>query len=121
LQLKILVVDDEKNIREGLGQALEYEDYKVELAADGKEAIAIVNQGGVDLVVTDLRMPRMGGEELLASVTSSNPNLPVIVLTGHGTVENAVAAMRNGAYDFLTKPVNLDRLNLLIKRALGKP
>jgi DNA-binding NtrC family response regulator len=119
LQLKILVVDDEKNIREGLGQALEYEDYKVELAADGKEAIAIVNQGGVDLVVTDLRMPRMGGEELLASVTSSNPNLPVIVLTGHGTVENAVAAMRNGAYDFLTKPVNLDRLNLLIKRALA--
>jgi DNA-binding NtrC family response regulator len=119
LQLKILVVDDEKNIREGLGQALEYEDYKVELAADGKEALGIVNRGGVDLVVTDLKMPRMGGEELLASITSSNPNLPVIVLTGHGTVENAVAAMRNGAYDFLTKPVNLDRLNLLIKRALA--
>jgi YesN/AraC family two-component response regulator len=74
LQLKILVVDDEKNIREGLGQALEYEDYKVELAADGKEAIAIVNQGGVDLVVTDLRMPGWEGRN---SWPQSLPATPI--------------------------------------------
>jgi len=117
--LTILIVEDEKNIREGLGQALEMEGYRVLLADNGLTALDIVNQGDVDLVVTDLKMPKMSGEELLAKVTSANPNIPVIVLTGHGTVENAVVSMRNGAYDFLTKPVNLERLALLIKRALS--
>lgn len=119
MKLSILIVDDEKNIREGLGRALELEGYGILLAEDGKQALEMFNRQQVDLVISDLKMPRISGEELLRSLMSSNPNVPVIILTGHGTVENAVGAMRDGAYDFLTKPVNLDRLSLLVKRALS--
>jgi DNA-binding NtrC family response regulator len=118
MKLTIMVVDDEKNIREGLMRALELDGYEVLGAEDGKQAWDLVQKRPIDLVVTDLRMPKLGGEDLIKNITSTQPNLPVIVLTGHGTVENAVAAMRHGAYDFLTKPVNLDRLSLLVKRAL---
>jgi DNA-binding NtrC family response regulator len=119
MKLTILVADDEKNIREGLREALMLDGYEVLLAADGKDALDIVNRGEVDLLITDLKMPRLSGEELLKNVASSFPTVPVIILTGHGTIETAVQAMHDGAYDFLTKPVNLDRLSLLVKRALG--
>jgi DNA-binding NtrC family response regulator len=114
----ILVVDDEKNIREGLAEALGLEGYRVITAADGAEALAAIEGGRVDLVITDLRMPRLAGGELLRTATGRYPGLPIIVLTGHGTIEDAVAAMRGGAFDFLTKPVNLDHLSLLARRAL---
>ena len=115
----ILVVDDEKNIREGLGKVLELDGYKVRLACDGKEAVQTLNRGDIDLVITDLKMPNLSGEEVLQKATMISPNLPVIILTGHGTIENAVRAMKNGAYDYLTKPVNMDRLSLLVQRALS--
>lgn len=118
MTFRLLVVDDEKNIREGLAAALELDGYDVVLAADGNEGWRRFQKGDVDLVITDLRMPGVTGEELLKRIGAEAPGLPVIVLTGHGTVENAVEAMRNGAYDFITKPVNLDRLSLLVKRAL---
>ena len=119
MKFNVLIVDDEKNIREGLGKALELEDYRVYLAADGKAAIKIINSEEIDLIITDLKMPEMSGEELLKKVASAYPTVPVIILTGHGTIESAVNAMRDGAYDFLTKPLNLDRLSLLVKRALA--
>ncbi len=119
MKFNILVVDDEKNIREGLGKALELDGYNVILAEDGKKALNYINGGDIDLVITDLKMPELSGQELLKRVASSYPTVPVIILTGHGTIENAVQAMRDGAYDFLTKPVNLDRLSLLVKRALS--
>jgi DNA-binding NtrC family response regulator len=119
VKLTILVADDEKNIREGLREALALDGYEVLTAADGKEAQDIVNGGEVDLLITDLKMPRLSGEELLIHVASQFPTLPVIILTGHGTIESAVQAMHDGAYDFLTKPVNLDRLSLLARRALA--
>jgi DNA-binding NtrC family response regulator len=119
MKLKILVADDEKNIREGLREALVLDGYEVVTAADGKEALDAVNRGDVDLVISDLKMPRLSGEELLKSVATQSPTVPVIILTGHGTIESAVQAMHDGAYDFLTKPVNLDRLSLLAKRALA--
>ena len=119
MKFKILVVDDEKNIRLGLAKALELEDYEVFMAEDGSEAMKIMVKANIDLVLTDLRMPRVSGEELLKKISSAYPTVPVIILTGHGTVENAVNAMRDGAYDFLTKPLNLDRLSLLVKRALS--
>ena len=112
MKLNILVVDDEKNIREGLGKALELEGYEVFLAADGLEALSHIDRGVVDLVIADLKMPKLSGEELLKRVVATYPTVPVIILTGHGTIEAAVQAMRNGAYDFLTKPLNLDRLSL---------
>ncbi|MDR3343048.1 MAG: sigma-54 dependent transcriptional regulator [Treponema sp.] len=118
MRFKLLVVDDEKNIREGLAASLEMDGHAVETAADGDEGWRRFQKGDIDLVITDLRMPGLGGEELLKRIGSETPGIPVIVLTGHGTVETAVEAMRNGAYDFLTKPINLDRLSLLVKRAL---
>jgi DNA-binding NtrC family response regulator len=118
MKFTILVIDDEKNIREGLKAALELDGYNVELAADGAAGLEIALKSEVDLVITDLKMPGVAGEEVLRRVTSETPGIPVIVLTGHGTVESAVDAMRAGAYDFLTKPLNLDRLSLLVKRAL---
>ena len=119
MKFNILIVDDEKNIREGLGKALELEEYNVFLAADGKEALTVINSEEIDLIITDLKMPEMSGEELLKKISSAYPTVPVIILTGHGTIESAVNAMRDGAYDFITKPLNHDRLSLLVKRALA--
>ena len=119
MNFTILVIDDEKNIREGLSAALELEGYSVRLAADGREGLAQIEKGDIDLVITDLRMPGISGEEVLARVRGESPGIPVIVLTGHGSIDTAVDAMRNGAYDFLTKPLSLDRLTLIVKRALA--
>ncbi|NLM01202.1 MAG: sigma-54-dependent Fis family transcriptional regulator [Treponema sp.] len=120
MKFNILIIDDEKNIREGLSESLELEGYNTFLAENGKEGLERIAKGDIDLVITDLRMPEISGEEVLAQVTTESPGLPVIVLTGHGSIDNAVEAMRNGAYDFLTKPLNLDRLTLIVKRALQR-
>ncbi|MFC1504261.1 sigma-54-dependent transcriptional regulator [Spirochaetota bacterium] len=114
----ILIVDDEKNIREGLKKALATHGYKVLLAKDGKEGFSKFMKEQVDLVIADIKMPEMDGMELLEKIIAEVPNTPVLILTGHGTIENAVEAMRIGAYDFLTKPLNLDKLELIIERAL---
>lgn len=119
MNFTILIIDDEKNIREGLSAALELEGYSVRLAADGREGLALIERGDIDLVITDLRMPGISGEEVLSRVRGESPGIPVIVLTGHGSIDTAVDAMRNGAYDFLTKPLSLDRLILIVKRALA--
>ncbi|MDR2151149.1 MAG: sigma-54 dependent transcriptional regulator [Spirochaetaceae bacterium] len=118
MKFKLLIVDDEKNIRTGLAAALELDGHEVVTAGTGDEGLKRFQKGDIDLVITDLRMPGLAGEDLLKHISAETPGIPVIILTGHGTVENAVAAMRNGAYDFLTKPVNLDRLSLLVRRAL---
>jgi DNA-binding NtrC family response regulator len=119
MKFKLLVADDEKNIREGLAASLEMDGYEVETAVNGSEGWKRFQKGDIDLVITDLRMPGLSGEELLKRIEAESPGIPVIVLTGHGTVETAVEAMRHGAWDFLTKPVNLDHLGELIKRALA--
>ena len=115
----ILIVDDEKNIVSGLEEAFTLEGYSVLTAYDGKEAWDKVNTNNVDLVITDLRMPMMNGNELVERISSSYPMLPVIVLTGHGTIETAVESMRKGAVDFFTKPVDLDKLFLVVKKCLA--
>ena len=119
MKFNVLIVDDERNIREGLVKALELDGHKILLAGDGQVAMETINANEIDLVVADLKMPGMAGEELLRQIVASYPTIQVIILTGHGTIETAVDAMRHGAYDFLTKPVNLDRLSLLVKRALS--
>jgi acetoacetate metabolism regulatory protein atoC len=118
MKFKILVIDDEKNIREGLQIALEDDGYDVITAADGADGLHKAMYDSPDLIITDLRMPEVSGEKIIHEVISKMPGLPVIVLTGHGTIETAVAAMQAGAYDFLTKPLDLDHLLLLVKRAL---
>ncbi len=115
---KILIADDEKNIRDGLKKSLGYDGYEVDVAEDGEQAIKKVYDGGIDLVVSDLRMPKKDGGQMLLDILEFDNNIPVIILTGHGNIETAVELMRKGAYDFLTKPLNLDKLSLIIARAL---
>jgi DNA-binding NtrC family response regulator len=118
MKFKLLVVDDEKHIREGLAEYLEMDGYEVSTAVQGEEAWKRFQRGDIDLVVTDLRMGALSGEELLKRIVAEAPGVPVIMLTGHGSVDSAVAAMRCGAYDFLTKPPNLEHLSFIVKRAL---
>ena len=118
MKYRLLVVDDEKNIREGLAAGLELAGYEVVTAADGNEALKRFLKGDIDLVISDLKMPGLSGVELLERIQAEIPGTPVMLLTGHGTVETAVEAMRLGAWDFLTKPVNIDHISLLAKQAL---
>ena len=115
---KILIIDDEKNIRDGIKKSLEYEGYEVATAENGDKGIDIVYKGGIDLVITDLKMPEKTGEEFLKDVLDFDKHIPVIILTGHGNIETAVDMMSLGAYDFMTKPFNLDKMLLIIARAL---
>ena len=114
----ILTIDDEENIRNGLADNFELEGYNVAKAASGKEGLAIIAKGGIDLVITDLRMDGMTGEEVVRRVTTEYPGIPIIVLTGHGSIDDATKAIKSGAYDFLTKPLDLDHLNHVVKNAL---
>ena len=118
MKFTLLIIDDEKNIREGLAANFEMEDYNVKTASNGAEGLKLLEQGDIDLVITDLRMPGISGEQVLAKVAAETPGIPVIILTGHGSIDSAVDAMRHGAYDFLTKPLNLDQLGMIVKRAL---
>lgn len=113
----ILIVDDEKNTREGLRTSLE-EDYEVYLAADPAGAQAVMETDRVDLLLTDLRLGAESGMDLLGWALRQTHPPVCIIMTAYGTVDAAVEAMKRGAYDFVTKPVNIDRLDLLIKRAL---
>jgi DNA-binding NtrC family response regulator len=113
----ILIADDEKNTREGLARALQRH-YNVLLAEDGRRALELLEQQPVDVVLSDVRMPGMDGLTLLSRALARQPQPLVILLTAYGTVETAVEAMKRGAYDFLTKPVNLDQLDLKLKQAL---
>lgn len=114
----ILTIDDEENIRNGLADNFELEGYNVQQAANGKAGLELIANGGIDLVITDLRMDGMSGEEVVQHVTTEHPGIPIIVLTGHGSIEEAAKAIKAGAFDFLTKPLDLDHLNHIVKNAL---
>lgn len=114
---KILIIDDERNTREGLERALKAE-YDVALAEDAEKGLDQITAGNFDIVLTDLRMPGLDGLSLIKRVKAMENPPDCIMLTAFGTVENAVEAMKSGAYDYLTKPINLDNLELLLKRAL---
>ena len=114
----ILTIDDEENIRNGLADNFELEGYEVKQAASGEEGLKLIDEGGIDLVITDLRMDGISGSEVVQRVTSEHPGIPIIVLTGHGSIDDATAALKAGAFDFLTKPLDLDHLNKIVKNAL---
>ncbi len=116
----ILVVDDERVIREGCRRLLSPEGYQVLTAENGREALDLLLTESADVILCDLLMPVMGAFEVIEQVSVKYPDLPLIVITGHGTVATAVEAMRKGAYDFITKPFAADHLILIIKRALEK-
>ncbi len=113
----VLIVDDEVNIRRVLAAMLKREGYEVTTAADGEQALAVLQKTPVHVVVTDLVMPRMGGMELLRRVALDFPDVPVIVITAHGSVDSAVAALKAGAFDYITKPFEQDELKNVIAKA----
>src|SRR5438309_5417427 len=116
----LLVADDDPGLRESLERTLTREGYRVVLASDGRAALERVQAGGVDLIVTDLRMPGLTGLELLRAAKAIMPDVDVILLTAFGTVEEAVKAMQDGAYDFLTKPFRREQLIKLVDKALER-
>ena len=116
----ILVVDDEKVIRDGCSLILKPEGYRVATAENGQQALDILSQEPVHVVLCDLKMPVMGALEVLEKMGVQYPEIPVIIITGHGTVDDAVECMKKGAYDFVTKPFRLEHLTLCVRRALEK-
>jgi two-component system, NtrC family, response regulator HydG len=116
----LLVADDDPGLRESLERTLTREGYRVVLASDGRAALERVQAGGIDLIVTDLRMPGLTGLELLRAAKAIMPDVDVILLTAFGTVEEAVKAMKDGAYDFLTKPFRREQLIKLVDKALER-
>jgi DNA-binding NtrC family response regulator len=115
---RILIVDDEANARTALAELLRDEGYQVETAADGFKALPKLEEFGPDLLLTDLKMPGMDGIDLMRKARETYPELVVIVMTAFGAVETAVTAMRQGAADYITKPINLDELGLVVERAI---
>ena len=119
MQSRILVVDDEKEIREFLSKALtRIAGFHVEMAEDGEEALRKIDQDKLDLILTDLRMPKMDGLNLITEIAKTKPEILTILMTGHGTVDSALEAMKRGASDYLTKPINLDELVLRVQKVL---
>ena len=117
--IKLLVVDDEKNIRLGLSRFLESCDYEVSTAESGRQALDTMEaKGGFDLVLSDWKMAEMNGLELLKRVKERFPDTIVILMTAYGTIDNAVTAMKAGAYDYLSKPFSLDQVRHALQRAL---
>jgi len=116
----ILVVDDEKIIREGAERILTKEGWKTKIAKNGERGLELIKNNAFQILLLDLMMPGISGMEVLKVVKESHPDLLVIVITGYSTIENAVEAMRNGAYDFVPKPFTPDQLRIVVRRALEK-
>ncbi len=117
---RVLVVDDEKVVREGCRRVLSGKKYEIFTAENGKQALEILAEENVDIMLLDLKMPVMGGEEVLEKTRDAYPDIPVIVITGHGTVDTAVECMKKGAYDFITKPFQIDQFRITVERAADK-
>lgn len=116
----ILIVDDERPIRSTLKDILEYEKIKVEEAEDGQKAIELFKKKEFDAVLCDIKMPGMDGMEVLEQLQSINPDVPVIMISGHGTIETAVESLKKGAYDYIPKPPDLNRLLVSVRNALDR-
>jgi DNA-binding NtrC family response regulator len=114
---KILVIDDEANLRKVLAAILRRDGFDVTVAVDGEQGLAEFHKNGADIVVTDLVMPRAGGMEVLRAVNAANPDVPVIIITAHGTVDSAVEAIKAGAFDYVTKPFDQAELSAVIAKA----
>ena len=115
---RILIVDDEKAIRDSLQIVLSEEGFEAEVVTDGLEALHKIEEGGYDLVITDLKMPRLNGMELLEKSSKISPDTFFIIMTAYASVDTAINALRNGAYDYLIKPVEFDDLIIRVKRLL---
>ncbi|MBS1614046.1 MAG: sigma-54-dependent Fis family transcriptional regulator [Bacteroidetes bacterium] len=116
----VLIADDEKSIRKTLREILEYESYKVDEAEDGAKAFEMLRDGDYDCALLDIKMPKMDGLEVLDKLQGTDCDTPIIMISGHGSVENAVEATKKGAYDFISKPPDLNRLLITVRNAMDK-
>jgi two-component system nitrogen regulation response regulator NtrX len=117
---RILVIDDEKSIRNSLKDVLEYEGHQIEEAANGKEGLTLIRKEDYDLILCDIKMPGMDGLEVLEMALASKPDANFIMISGHGTIETAVESLKKGAYDYLPKPLDLNRLLVITRNGLEK-
>lgn len=117
---KILVIDDEKPIRDALHNILTAEQYQVDIVENGKKGLEMLNENDYDVVLCDIKMPGMDGLEVMTKASEVAPEVPFILISGHGTIEIAVEAVRKGAYDFISKPPDLNRLLITIRNAVEK-
>ena len=117
---KILIIDDERSIRNTLKDILSYESYQVSLAENGMEAIKMVGSNEFDVILCDIKMPEMDGLEVLEKLQEIAFDVPVIMISGHGNIDTAVEAIKKGAFDFIEKPLDLNRILITIKNALDK-
>ena len=117
---RILVIDDEKAIRNTLKEVLEYEKYEVDLAEDGQKGLEMFASNAYDIVLCDIKMAKMDGIEVLGKISEESSHTPIIMISGHGNIDTAVEAIKKGAYDFLEKPLDLNRLLITIRNAMDK-
>ncbi|MFW6370133.1 MAG: sigma-54-dependent transcriptional regulator [Bacteroidota bacterium] len=117
---KILVIDDERSIRSTLKEILEYENHEVEAATEGAEGLEMLKKNKHEIVLCDIKMPDMDGIEVLGKINEIAPEVPVVMISGHGNIDTAVEAIKKGAYDFIEKPLDLNRLLVTIRNALDK-
>ncbi len=116
----ILIIDDEKAIRKTLTEILGYEGYKIDEAADGEEGLRKFKENTYDLVLCDIKMPKLDGLEFLERAKEINPETPIIIISGHGNIETAVEAVKKGAFDYISKPPDLNRMLITLRNALEK-
>jgi DNA-binding NtrC family response regulator len=116
----ILIIDDEKAIRKTLSEILSFEGYKIDEASDGEEGLKKFKEKSYDVVLCDIKMPKLDGIEFLQKAGESNSDIPIIMISGHGNIETAVEAVKKGAYDYISKPPDLNRLLITIRNAMEK-
>jgi len=116
----ILIIDDEKAIRKTLTEILSFEGYKIDEAADGEEGLKKFKEKSYDVVLCDIKMPKLDGIEFLQKAADASPDIPIIMISGHGNIETAVEAVKKGAYDFISKPPDLNRLLITIRNAMER-
>jgi two-component system, NtrC family, nitrogen regulation response regulator NtrX len=117
---RILVIDDERSIRNTLKDILEFEKYTVELAEDGFKALELLQTRDFDVILCDIKMPGMDGIEVLQKVEEIKPDIPVVMISGHGNIDTAVESIKKGAFDFIEKPLDLNRLLITLRNAMDK-
>lgn len=117
---KILIIDDEKAIRRTIREILEFEKYTVDEAEDGQQGLDMALKGGYDVILSDIKMPKLDGMELLTKLMTQGTDSALIMMSGHGNIETAVDAVKKGAYDYLAKPIDLNRLLVTIRNAMDK-
>ena len=120
IRRKILIIDDEKAIRKTLSEILSFEGYKIDEASDGEEGLKRFRDKPYDVVLCDIKMPKLDGIEFLQKAGETNADVPIIMISGHGNIETAVEAVKKGAYDYISKPPDLNRLLITIRNAMDK-